>query len=376
VTVFVNARFLCQPLSGVQRFASEILTALDSHLCADPELAAAIGPIVALHPEGILRQPTWHQIPTIQVGRTRGHVWEQGALYQESKDGFLISLGNSGPLRHPAQIVALHDANIWEIPDAFTFGYKILHRTMRPILAKRAKKLLTVSNFSAGALAKHIKISRDKFSVIPNGANHILEVAADLRILKTHGLHQQDFLLSVGNLSPNKNIEKLIQAHSLAGPLVPRLVIVGGVASGVETQSLTTTSRVKFLGRVSDGALRALYEQSAGFVFPSLYEGFGIPPLEAMQLGTPVLATNRTAVPEILQNGVMYFDPTNIEKMALALQQFSDLSADAKSELVARGRSISSGFTWEKSSMLLAEQILALKATISSDVQDARTKYA
>lgn len=376
MTVFVNGRFLCQPLSGVQRFASEILTALDRHLCADPELAAAIGPVVALHPEIILRQPIWRQISTVQVGRTRGHIWEQGTLFQESKNGFLISLGNSGPLRHPAQIVALHDANIWEIPDAFSLGYKFLHRAMRPILAKRAKKLLTVSNFSAGALAKHVKISRDQFSVIPNGANHILEIVADLRILQTHGLHQQDFLLSVGNLSPNKNIEKLIQAHSLAGPLVPRLVIVGGVASGVETQRLTATSRVKFIGRVSDGALRALYEQSAGFVFPSLYEGFGIPPLEAMRLGTPVLATNRTAVPEILQDGAMYFDPTNIEKMALALQKFSDLSADAKSELVARGRSISSDFTWEKSGMLLAEQILALKAIKPSDVQDVRTKYA
>ena len=376
MTVFVNARFLCQPLSGVQRFASEILTALDRNLCVDPELAAAIGPVVALHPEGILRQPIWRQIPTVQVGRTRGHIWEQGTLYQESKNGFLISLGNSGPLRHPAQIVALHDANIWEIPDAFSLGYKLLHRTMRPILAKRAKKLLTVSNFSAGALAKHVKISRDQFSVIPNGANHILGVVADPRILQTHGLHQQDFLLSVGNLTPNKNIEKLIQAHSLAGPLVLPLVIVGGVASGVETQRLTATSRVKFLGRVSDGALRALYEQSAGFVFPSLYEGFGIPPLEAMQLGAPVLATNRTAVPEILQDGAMYFDPTNVEKMALALQKFSDLSADAKSELVARGRSISSDFTWEKSGMLLAEQILALKAIKPSDVKDVRTKYA
>jgi glycosyltransferase involved in cell wall biosynthesis len=288
----------------------------------------------------------------------------------------LISLGNAGPLRHPAHIVALHDANIWGIPNAFSTSYKILHKAMRPILARRAKRLLTVSKFSAIALSKYLEISEDKFSIIPNGANHIMNVVADPWVLQKHKLHKQGYLLSVGNQSPNKNIAKLIEAHALSGPFVPPLVIVGGTTSGVEIERLPENSRVRFLGRVSDGVLKALYEQASGFVFPSLYEGFGIPPLEAMQVGTPVLAAYRTALPEILQDGAMYFDPTGVDKMAIALRQFSSLSTVARSDLVTRGRKVAGGFTWEKSGRLLAEQILMLKTTESNDVRGVHTKHA
>ena len=376
MTVFINARFLCQKLSGVQRFAGEIVAALDNLIGTDPILAAAIGPIIALHPEGVLRHAQWRNIKVKQVGRTYGHIWEQGALYRASKGGLLISLGNAGPLRHPAQIVALHDANIWEIPDAFSSSYKMLHKTMRPILARRAKRLLTVSKFSATALSKYLEIQADKFSIIPNGANHIMNVVADPWILQKHKLHKKGYLLSVGNQSPNKNIAKLLEAHALLGSLVPPLVIVGGSASGVEIERLPKNTRARFLGRVSDGALKALYEQASGFVFPSLYEGFGIPPLEAMQIGTPVLAAYRTALPEILQDGAMYFDPTDVDEMALALRHFSSLSTVARSDLIARGKNIARAFTWEKSGRLLAEQILSLKVTESKDVQGVHTKHA
>lgn len=376
MTVFINARFLCQTLSGVQRFAGEIVAAMDDLLGSDPAMATAIGPIVALHPDGVLRRPQWRHIDVKQVGRTYGHIWEQGALYRASKDGLLISLGNAGPLRHPAHMVALHDANIWEIPYVFSPGYKMLHKTMRPILARRAKQLLTVSKFSATALSKYLEVPEDRFSIIPNGANHILKAVVEPWVLQEHKLHKQGYLLSVGNHSPNKNVAKLIEAHSLVGPFVPPLVIVGGTASGVEIERLPQNSKVRFLGRVSDGALRALYEQARGFVFPSLYKGFGIPPLEAMQIGTPVLAAYRTAVPEILQDGAMYFDPTDVGKMARALWQFSSLSTVARTDLIARGRNVAAGFTWEKSGMLLAEQILMLKLTGSKGAQVPRTKYA
>lgn len=376
MTIYINARFLCQRLSGVQRFASEVLSALDHQLDQDSVLAAAIGPIVALHPDGVLRQPTWRQISAQKIGRTRGHVWEQGALLRASKEGILISLGNSGPLGHPAQILALHDANIWEFPDAFSLRYKMLHKTMRPILARRAQRLLTVSKFSANALSKWLDVPEERFEIVPNGADHIADVALDPWVLQKSGLHQKGYILSVGNLSPNKNIERLIEAHSCAGPLVPPLAVVGGVATGVETQRLKATTRVHFLGRVSDSALRSLYENAAGFVFPSLYEGFGIPPLEAMQLGTPVLAADRTALPEVLQDGAMYFDPTNVQQMALALQQFSGQPNAARLELISRGRKVAASFTWEKSGRLLAAQILSLKATKSSGGQGVHTMHA
>lgn len=376
MTVFVNGRFLCQNLSGVQRFSSEILTALDRQISRDSALASAVGSIVVLHPEGILRRPDWHRISLQKVGRTRGHIWEQGALYHASRDELLIGLGGSGPLRHKNQMLALHDANIWDIPDAFSSRYKLLHKAMRPILATRAKALLTVSRFSADALARHLNVPSDRFVIIPNGSDHVLKFPTDATVLQRNGLRSDRYFLCVGNLSPNKNIESLIQAHSLAGPNVLPLVVAGGIASGVVAEGFRSNSRIKMLGRVEDDALRSLYENAAGFIFPSLYEGFGIPPLEAMQLGTPVLASNTTAMPEVLGQAAMFFDPRSVDDMAKQLLEFSRLSTSEKQSFVVRGRETSAKFTWEKSAALLAQQILALKMRGSSGAQDVHTKDA
>jgi glycosyltransferase involved in cell wall biosynthesis len=348
MTVFINARFLCQPLSGVQRFSGEILNALDRLMDDDPMLKAALEPVIALRPVGESRTARWNNISLRRVGTTQGHVWEQGALHTASKTGILVSLGNVGPLRHPAQILALHDANIWDIPQAFSSRYRLLHKTIRPVLARRAMGLITVSHFSAARLSYHLGVPQ-RFSLAKNG-----------------------YLLSVGNQSPNKNISRLIEAHLRAGPNLPPLVIVGGDANGTERQVQHSTQRVHLLGRVDDATLRCLYANALGFIFPSLYEGFGIPPLEAMLLGTPVMAAKRSALPEVLQDGALWFDPTDVDRMARALNQFATLPAAALADLKRRGTKIARQFTWEQSAWLLAAEILSLKARQSSDGRAAQ----
>ena len=333
----------------------------------------AMGPVVVLHPEGLLREPNWRVLSLKEVGRTRGHIWEQGALYHATKNGPLISLGNAGPVRHKKQLLVLHDANIWDIPDAFSLSYRLLHKAMRPILATKAEALVTVSQFSADALAKHLDVPSCRFSIIPNGSDHILRAGRDDRVLKNNKLSSRGYLLCVGNLSPNKNLDRLIKAHALAGANVLPLAVVGGITSGVTAEELRANPTVRMLGRVTDDALRSLYENAAGFIFPSLYEGFGIPPLEAMQLGTPVLASNSTAMPEVLGRAALYFDPRNIEDMSAQLQRFSQASMNERKSMIAQGHQVSANFTWEKSADLLVEQILALQATGFSDALDVRT---
>jgi glycosyltransferase involved in cell wall biosynthesis len=372
MTVFINARFLCQPLSGVQRFSGEILNALDRLMDDDPMLKAALEPVIALRPVGESRTARWNNISLRRVGTTQGHVWEQGALHTASKTGILVSLGNVGPLRHPAQILALHDANIWDIPQAFSSRYRLLHKTIRPVLARRAMGLITVSHFSAARLSYHLGVPQQRFKVIPNGADHILRVPAESGALERFSLAKNGYLLSVGNQSPNKNISRLIEAHLRAGPNLPPLVIVGGDANGTERQVQHSTQRVHLLGRVDDATLRCLYANALGFIFPSLYEGFGIPPLEAMLLGTPVMAAKRSALPEVLQDGALWFDPTDVDRMARALNQFATLPAAALADLKRRGTKIARQFTWEQSAWLLAAEILSLKARQSSDGRAAQ----
>lgn len=335
----INARFLGQPLSGVQRFGREIVAALDARLVADAGLRRRLGPVVAYAPEGVA-DPGWQAVDLQRVPGGRGHAWEQGALWRAARDAVLVSPGNAGPLRHRAQVLVLHDANLWEIPEAYGWRYRALHRALRPRLARRAAELVTVSRYSARQLAGVLGVAEARFSVVPNAAEHVLQVRSEPGFLARHGLVRGGYLLCVGNRSPNKNIARLVAAHERAGD-VPPLVVAGGVAPG-----LAAGPAVQGLGRVTDGALRALYEGACGFVFPSLFEGFGIPPLEAMELGCPVLAARAGALPEVLGDAALWCDPLLVADMARGVRALAGMGADERARLVRVGRAQAARYRW------------------------------
>ncbi|TNF19049.1 MAG: glycosyltransferase family 1 protein [Rhodobacteraceae bacterium] len=340
--LMVNARFLGQPLSGVQRFGREIVAALDARLMADPALRARLGPVVACAPEGVA-DPGWQAITLRQVPGGQGHRWEQGALYRAARDAVLFSPGNAGPLRHRTQVLVLHDANLWEIPEAYGWRYRALHRALRPRLARQAAELVTVSRYSARQLAGVLGVSEGRFSLVPNAVEHVLRCDADPGVLARHGLTRGGYLFCVGNRSPNKNVARLVAAHGMAGE-VPPLVVAGGLAPG-----LAATPAVQGLGRVSDGELRALYEGARGFVFPSLHEGFGIPPLEAMELGCPVLAARAGALPEVLGEAALWCDPLSVADMARGIKALAALAPQDRAQRVEAGRARAARYRWARS---------------------------
>lgn len=358
MTVIVNARFLSQPLSGVQRYASGLVGALDKMLFENAALARALGPVVALHPAIQCADPGWRAIRRRVLRGGTGHFWEQIALARAARDAVLVSLGNSGPLAHGRQVVAFHDAHIWTEPGAYSCAYRAAHRWLRPRLARRAAAPVTVSRYSAQALARHLDISAERFTIIANSADHILDVAPDTEILQRSGLRFGGYLLSVGNQSPNKNLGRLVAAHRSAGPSVPPLAIAGSSPPGLVPAPTGPAARVLRLGRVSDSGLRALYEGAAGFVFPSLSEGFGIPPLEAMSLGIPVLAARRAALPEVLGTAPLWFDPFSTADIARALRAFADLGPAARSRMATEGRARAAQYGWDRSAARLASLLL------------------
>lgn len=115
MTLFINGRFLTQPVSGVQRYAREVLGALDTELGVSPHLRASLGCVEVLVPYEV-EAPAWQHLTVRVVRGGGGHFWEQNALYHASREGVLVSLGNSGPVRHTAHVLCLHDANLYEIP--------------------------------------------------------------------------------------------------------------------------------------------------------------------------------------------------------------------------------------------------------------------
>jgi len=347
MTLCINARFLTQPLSGVQRYAQELLTALDQRLTNSEGLRARLGPVVALCPcDAAIRDPGWTTIRLRSLSGGRGHLWEQGALWRASRDHVLLSLGNSGPLLHRRHVLALHDGNLWRMPDSYSRSYRRAHRLLRPLLARRAAALITVSHYSALDLAQHLKVPADHFQLIPNSAGHLQTVEARPEVLQRHGLSREGYILSVGNQSPNKNLARLVAAHAEAGAGAPMLVLAGGEARGLETTP-SRGAQVKRLGRVSDGELKALYQGARAFVCPSLHEGFGIPPLEAMSLGVPVLAARRAALPEILGAAPIWFDPLDVGDIARALCQVVSLDPLARARIIHAGQARAALFSWD-----------------------------
>lgn len=360
MTLSINGRFLTQPVSGVQRYAREILGALDAELAASPSLRTALGRVEVLVPYQA-PLPEWQVIRTRVVPGGRGHLWEQGALYRASRAGVLVSLGNTGPLLHRAHVLCLHDANLFEIPQAFSRGYRAAHLVLRPRLARRAAALLTVSRFSAEALAWYLGLSAERFTIVPNSAEHVLRWPDDPAAPGRYGLVTGGYLLAVGNQSVNKNIGPLIEAH--AGSCAPDLVIVGGAVPGVAHKGTGgAQARVHVLGRVPDADLRGLYAGAAGFVFPSLYEGFGIPPLEAAQLGVPVLCARSGAMPDVMGEAPLWFDPQDVNAMRAALDRFAQLPPPQRAAMIEKGLLRAQHFTWRDSALRLSEVILRVQS--------------
>ncbi|WP_415919319.1 glycosyltransferase family 4 protein [Tateyamaria sp. SN6-1] len=352
MTVFVNGRFLTQPVSGVQRYARELLSALD-HL-----LAQSGGPDIEVLLPYDVATPEWQVLRTRVVRGGRGHLWEQGALAHAARGGRLLSLGNAGPLTHGAHVVCLHDANLFDIPEAFSPRYRAAHRLLRPALARRAQTLLTVSHHAAGRLSHHLGVPRSRFEIVRNSAAHVLRWPVRHGVPERYGLHPDGYLLSVGNQSPNKNLSALTQAHALAGETAPPLAIVGGAAPGVALADAGQGGRVHMLGRVPDEDLRGLYEGARGFVFPSLFEGFGIPPLEAMQLGVPVLCARAGAMPEVLGQAPVWFDPRDVGDIMVSLQAFARLTARDRRSMAVIGRAVAAQYQWADSARVLRDILM------------------
>lgn len=349
--VSVNARFLTQPLSGVQRYAIEILTALD-RLLPDDHPA-----IPAFHPGPLLAAPPpWRILRPTPLDGPRGHLWEQFTLARAAHGTRLLSLCGSGPLLHRDQVLVIHDANVWDAPDSFSRLYRGFHATMRPRLAARVRTTATVSQAAATALAPRLGLPVGRLAVIPNAAGHLAATPPDLSVLSRHGLAPGGFFLAIGNQSPNKNLARLVAAHADARALrpgLPPLAVAGGAAPGLNAAPLAPRPGLVLLGRVTDGELRALYDEARAFHWPSLSEGFGIPPLEAMQHGLPVLSSQSPAMPEVLGDAPLYFDPRDRQDMTRAILGFDGLGAADRAAMVARGFARAAAWSWDESARRL-----------------------
>ena len=231
--------------------------------------------------------------------------------------------------------------------------------------ARRAVRVITVSNYSKEDIVKTLKIESEKISVIYEGADLKNIDSADCNeVIKELGI-KNDFLLYVGTAYPHKNLEKLVSAFDLILKEKSdlQLVLVGKDGYfyqqikkfAKENLSAENLSKVIFAGYLDDSKLSCLYQRAKLYVFPSLMEGFGLPPLEAQAVGLPVASSNKSCLPEVLGDGAVYFDPENIEDMKNKIITVL-VDENLRQELIQKGSRNLQRFSWQK----CAQEILSI----------------
>ncbi|MDF2433174.1 MAG: hypothetical protein JWP44_2805 [Mucilaginibacter sp.] len=341
--IIVNARFLTQRVTGVQRFAIEI----------SKVLRVLNDKIVFVAPRNILDMDLAKQLDAITIGKNEGTIWEQVDLryYLMSKGNpLLINFCNTGILFYNKQIVTIHDMSYKVNPKWFTRQFYLWYNYLIPHIATRSLKIFTVSNSSKKDIIKHLKVSPDKISVIYNSSN--------LNTNNTfESVNMEKYLLSVSSLDPRKNLNNLIRAFKEIDKDI-RLIIVGLKKEKFTlNDDLTSGSHnIIIKNYVSDSELGALMKHAEAFVYLSFYEGFGLPPIEAMSIGCPVLVSDIPAHREICGNAALYANPNNVNDIKNKIISLLNDNA-LKNELVLAGERNIKRFNWFNSGQSVLKYI-------------------
>ena len=338
--LYINGRFATQNLSGVQRFAQEITTAL-LHVTPGTQLLVPAGGAAL-------------QRNARETGHLQGQAWEQRELPRAARDGFLVNLGNTAPLFCRRQLVVIHDAGVFSTPDAYSWKFRAWYKFMQAWLIRRKVPIVTVSEFSRQEIIRHLHVPPAQVAVMTEGADHALRIEPDIGILQKHGFRHGEFVLAVGTLSAHKNLRALdALARHLASRNIP-LVIAGSLGGGAfQTSGAAGLPQPAcYIGRITDEELKALYDHAGCFVFPSRYEGFGLPAVEAMACGCPVVAADIPALRETCGPAAHYADPNHPEAIAARVLEILDdpaLNARLRQAGSARTRTM----TWDRAAAML-----------------------
>lgn len=357
--IAINGRFLTQRASGVQRFAMEAIKAIDALL--DRDYAALKGRIEIFAPDKARDFPL-KNIPLRRVGYSSGYAWEQFEFPFHAAGRLLLNLCMLGPLVTRHQLVVVHDATVRALPDNFSSRFRAAYGFLLPRLCRRAELPVTVSEFSRQEIGKYYGADITRMPVCHEGGDHITAVAADPSVLERLDLVGRKFFLGVGVDSANKNIATVVAAFHKAKLDDTLLVLTGAKDPKVFGQiDHIQSDDVRMIGFIPDGDLRALYEHALALVFPSFYEGFGLPPLEAMTCGCPVIISEQPALLEVCGDTALRCRAGDTAAIA---QHMRSLHGDAglRARLSATGKQRAQRFTWEATARLLLDHCLALDA--------------
>lgn len=343
--VVINGRFLDKATTGVERYAREIVRAIDGLVAADDPQVRGMRFVVARPPS--TAGAFTSAISEVRAGPGQGVLWEQTALPRIAGRAAILNLCNMAPLLARAQVTCVHDAHPWLMPENFSAAFRRWYDLMIPLVIRRSARWTTVSEFSAQKLQDLDIARRPPDAITYNAADNFNAIAAE----GLDGLPDAvrgRFVLCLGSQSANKNIGLIAR---IAGELRSHgigVVVAGGGISSIFGTREGYGGDVVDLGRVTDGQLKALYARALAFVFPSFFEGFGVPAIEAMQMSCPAIVSNTSALPEVVGDAAILADPNDGAQWLDAILRIRD-EPGLRENLVRKGHERAARYSWERS---------------------------
>lgn len=337
--IVINAKFLSQKSTGVHRYAIELCSHLPAKINGHDLVLA--GPNDAVMVDGL------KHLRFEQFGKFKGNLWEQTDLplyLRKNGSPLLVNFAGISPVFYTNKILYIHDLAYLHNPEWFSKAFGFAYNLLLPGNARRANKVFTVSEYSKQDIIQNYKLSPEKVKVV--------YAAAGERFVNLN-LEKENFVLMVSSLDPRKNMQRAIEAF-LKTTNDFKLVIIGEKMksfSSPELEKFANHERIIFTGYLSDDELLSYYNRAKAFLYPSLLEGFGIPPMEAQKCGCPAIVSDVTCLPEVYGDSVLYCNPFEVDSIKNSVEHLlSDQTL--QNNLIQKGFENADRFSWKKSAEL------------------------
>jgi glycosyltransferase involved in cell wall biosynthesis len=339
--IVINGQFFLQTQTGQQRYAREILSEMDKLITKDE--------VVIVVPVRTVEIPNYKNFKIIRHGNINNRLWEQIDLmsYLLKTKQISFNFCNTAPFIRPG-ITVIHDIapithkeffNTWQGKIA-----RLYYSNNQSRMIKSGFPIITVSEFSKNDILQQFKIESEKITVIPNAWQHFEKITLDESVFcKYRNIIKGEYYFSLGSSLKQKNymwvynnaIYNHAMSYVIAGKSIKNYKYIDSIPSNVQ-----------HLGYLTDGKIKALMQNCKAFLFPSLFEGFGIPPLEALSVGVPIIVSNTASLPEIFEDSATYIDPLNPNvDIGTIIKNITDL----------KRKQILSKYSWKDSAIMLYE---------------------
>ncbi len=341
----------------MHRVAEQLIYGIDRLLGEDPHLAQEFE-FEVVTPNRPIRDLGLKNINQRQIGLLSWQLWEQLELPLHTRGRFLVSLCNLAPCLKKDGLVLIHDAQVFLVPESYRPAFRVWYRYIQTILGHRLRCVAAISEYSKEMLYRYRVVPPSKpITVIHNGVDHFGKEQSDTEILTQHALRQNEYVLALSDVRFHKNISILFTILNDIRMSDMRLVLFGAATrEDFEAAGHSVPDGVVFAGKVADEDLAVLYRHALCLAFPSLTEGFGLPPLEAMLFGCPAVVSPEGALPEVCGDAAIYAPAKEPGAWANAFARLKNDEAERtrRSEL---SRERAAQFTWSNASSKLIKTL-------------------